>query len=413
MLGVVVFVVNVGHYNRFISAMTYSGPRSMISKLFRVLLLVGLLLMGASLATKLDGQLISLPEPLAALVNWLNETVDNIKRSPTAPAEAFDELLDIAANPLPRVGEQHHVADWLCRKPATRAIDEVDKKAIYQWRDEKGRPQFSDQAPKHTAATNVADQYLSGQQYFRFKLDNRGGPLPVYFADTVKVGTRKAYDLLKQSFSAEQLRQVDLNLVYFDRRDAYLAYQQKQAPSLGNNTAGFYTMHNNQAVVMAQHSAEATHEVALHEAIHVITAGMFGPTPRWLAEGLAEYFEAMEVSGQLVEIKPDRRALTALQKSLAAGQLPSLQQLSQMGNEQWRSEQITLRYQQSWSLIYFLMENAHRRERFMQFLQQLQRHSCQPFNSFAALSEHYGSAHGLQRDWQQWLQAGRWRTHRY
>jgi hypothetical protein len=95
-------------------------------------------------------------------------------------------------------------------------------------------------------------------------------------------------------------------------------------------------------------------DTSFHEISHLITASHLGPTPPWLTEGLAEYFETMEVSHQAGKIHPNRAHIKLLQNS----RLPRLRDFLSMDRSLCNGELRELNYAVAWSLMHYLMQGA-------------------------------------------------------
>jgi hypothetical protein len=152
---------------------------------------------------------------------------------------------------------------------------------------------------------------------------------------------------------------------------------------------------------------DQTIATTFHETSHLITASHLGPTPPWLTEGLAEYFETMKVSGQGGEIHPNQRHIKLLQSS----KLPRLQAYLAITRPEWHGEHRDRNYAIAWSLIYFLMEGAPGMYALQETVQEAHASFCKPFSAASALDNAYpGGISSLEADWRKWLAAGNFRV---
>lgn len=172
---------------------------------------------------------------------------------------------------------------------------------------------------------------------------------------------------------------------------------------------GFYRMSNNQAVVKADSNEPVRNlAVAFHEISHLITASHLGPTPPWLTEGLAEYFETLRVRDQAGFVHIDE-AHMALLHSRA---LPPLAEYLSIEREEWYGPNRSLHYAIAWSLTHFLLEGAPGMYALQQVIQQAEARFCQPFSAVAELDNAYpGGLRRLEQDWRQWLEHARKQVH--
>ncbi|HEY2840039.1 MAG TPA: DUF1570 domain-containing protein [Pirellulales bacterium] len=105
---------------------------------------------------------------------------------------------------------------------------------------------------------------------------------------------------------------------------------------------------------------EATHQTAFNTGVHQ----RFGPSPRWLVEGLGMMFEAPGVwssrSFPRREDRINRDRLNYFQKRIAAGQKPErLQEL--VSSDRLFSSEPLAAYAEAWALSFYLVENEPRK----------------------------------------------------
>ena len=106
-----------------------------------------------------------------------------------------------------------------------------------------------------------------------------------------------------RGFSLEK-PEFPLVAVVLRNREEYLRYLQRYAPGTPTSTLGFYSPATNRVLLYDASGGssdwhvnaetiihEATHQTAFNSGLH----NRFGPTPRWLAEGLGMLFEARGV----------------------------------------------------------------------------------------------------------------------
>lgn len=249
---------------------------------------------------------------------------------------------------------EEHALSRLCLKTKTRSINEVEKTSIYRWTDKNGQVHFSDSQPKKKSSVEVTERYASKKQYFRMQLQSPEHGLPTLLGEQLQRDVNAIYGYLSDRMEQKHLRQVDLNLKVFNTSAGFEHYRQKHAPSL-KSIAGFYTAINNEAVVMQQHNDKQTRSIARHEATHVINAGLFGHSPIWFNEGLAEYFEGYTYAELKNNITPVKRYyLRHLSSLMNSQQLLSLTEYLQLSGAEWRARDPKTMYGMAWSIIYLL-----------------------------------------------------------
>ncbi len=93
-----------------------------------------------------------------------------------------------------------------------------------------------------------------------------------------------------------------LPVFVFSSRAGYSAYARDLFPAAPESTAGLYSPFLKQLLVWSQDEKAATLRTLRHEGLHAYLDGRVRVVPRWLDEGLAEYFESVaNVRGALVD----------------------------------------------------------------------------------------------------------------
>lgn len=323
--------------------------------------------------------------PATKPVSSVDRTLPPIK-SYTLPA--IESNTSEAHQPVQQTFEQHAIPA-LCLKTPTRSITTVDKTNIYRWTDKNGQVHFSDSKPKQQTSREVTQRYALDRQYFRMNLSSPERGLPTLLGEQLQRDVNAIYSYLSDRMERQHLRQVDLNLKVFNTANGFEQYRQIHAPSL-KSVAGFYTSINNEAVVMQQPTDQQTRAIARHEATHVINAGLFGQSPIWFNEGIAEYFEHYDYA----QLKSgtnhvNQYHLNLLATQLNRGQLISLQDYLQLTTTEWRANDPRTMYAMAWSIIY-LLQDHHEGELFTrQLLTQMADNPCTRLDIIRFWEEHY------------------------
>ncbi|HEX8529379.1 MAG TPA: DUF1570 domain-containing protein [Cytophagales bacterium] len=146
--------------------------------------------------------------------------------------------------------------------------------------------------------------------------------------------------------------------VYRDLDD-YKAYTSQVASSPIASHIGLY-IHRLQEIVVWQgpDSARFTKTV-FHETSHLLLRSQTHYCPRWLNEGLSEYFEELDLTGAAPVVHSQPAKDKRMKKRLPEGHLPTLESYLTQTNRQWSREDNhsdaprTL----AWSLVYYLMDS--------------------------------------------------------
>ena len=292
-----------------------------------------------------------------------------------------------------------------CGKTETLAVEEASSSKVYRWVDEAGQVHFSDKEPGKLVNTEqMSVHYPNRKRYFNLKLIEDNASLPAFTRDKVSADMRQIYGILSRDMQLDHLRQVMLNVRLIDSQEAFQAYRAEVAPQISTNS-GFYTSKHNEAVVFQSDNEQQTLAVVRHEATHVIVAGLYGYTPVWFNEGLAEYFEHMHISGQLRQVEPVTFHVEHLRQLVNGGQLMPWRDYIQLKPDQWYSGNLQNHYAQAWALVYFLMSEDTGKQLLQGMMNQLAENFCWQFSSVDYIEQSYpGGLAGLEADWRKWLE---------
>jgi hypothetical protein len=294
-----------------------------------------------------------------------------------------------------------------CALPPTRSRSDSAGPAVYRWTDQNGQLHLSDQPPARGIASVV--DLSPRQRDFTLEIALEGVTLPPRFRGQLNAGSKRMYDSWHYLLGPENLRQsaIDLVLVGDPRR-----FEQYRGAGVAGNLpiSGFYRIADNRAVVKYRaDQPDSALRTSLHEISHLITASHLGPTPRWLTEGLAEYFENLVAREQNAAIHPNRAHLELLRTSRG----PTLRQLLHPAQPGWDDARRGGNYAAAWSLVYFLMDSPTGREALRETIRAQHRQFCRRPVATQALADAYpGGLNGLERDWRRWLLEGAPRSHR-
>ncbi len=291
-----------------------------------------------------------------------------------------------------------------CAPTTTFAVEEGRNTQIYRWKDQDGQIHFSDQEPGELLnSEQMAIHFPDRKAYFKLELVQDTRRQTPFARDRISAEVRQIYGIMAKDLSLDHLRQVSLKVRIIETQEDFQAYRQRIAPQLNTNT-GFYSSEYNEAVVFQGTNPDRMHGVIRHEATHVIVAGLYGYTPVWFNEGLAEYFEHMEVQGQMRTVSPVFRHLEILRAGQQNGALMDLRDFMQLNPQQWYQQKIDEKYALAWSLIYFLLSDEQGVLVLKETMNQLAKHYCWKFSSVEYLEQFYpGGFDTFVANWQAWL----------
>jgi hypothetical protein len=181
----------------------------------------------------------------------------------------------------------------------------------------------------------------------------------------------------------------------------YRAYGSATGADASSDT-GYYSLERREMVVFSKYGLDQSLQTIYHEASHALLRSQPGPYPKWLNEGLAEYFEGGEpVTGAMV-VKPQPNKEGRIQRLTQSGRLPSLNGYLAQSNQEWQSanQPEPLSSTIGWSLVYFLMETPAGQEQ----VRQLVKLHRQDIDNREAINRVYpGGVAKLEQDWHSWI----------
>lgn len=278
----------------------------------------------------------------------------------------------------------------------------LQKKAgttIYSWVDENGFTQFGDKPPVKKAFEEK--QLVSdGKDYFDVDIQYPGGNVPTGLGDTVAVGGRAIYKIYELYLPRNRIAKSQIDMRVYGSPDLYGEYRRAVAPRLNPRVTGFYSGTDNTVAVLHSNNVQQTRQIALHEIGHVIQFRNFGATPGWFGEGMAGYFENIEVTGQLATIGYNPFWLKILSQNW--NRLP-LNTLFTANYSYWQGDQGARYYGNSWAFVYFMMLPKNRK--LMQDYQaKNSENKCETTNTIVFFNSHYpGGVAKLEQEWLAWL----------
>ena len=310
----------------------------------------------------------------------------------TAPAAPAAHALGTGAYGTPRS---------MCRD-RSRHITEVDPEGIYSREDNNGRPIFGDRPPPGVPARRMSE-YDADEQFSTVRFTDRGKRFGARLKSVYPGDARSVARVLRSAL-ALPIRQVDVT-VTIEPPGTRLTPEDGQSRHL----AGLYRSGARAIFVKEQGTFAGTRSTARHETSHAMLAAMYGPTPTWLNEGLAEVMSILKVSGQLATLEVDRQHAALLKVRAAEFRPGSLRALLNLDGRSWLATSFTRSYGASWSLVHLLMESSTGREVISALLVAQGEAPCRPIDSMAIIDEAWpGGAAALERSWLARLSGARW-----
>jgi|GEM_PF-4863677 len=221
-------------------------------------------------------------------------------------------------------------------------------------------------------------------------------------------GIQFQYNFYAQYLGYQFSRNLVVRIRIFKDADTYRAFIDANYPHIPKTWIGVYLSGVNEILVSLEKDEEAFYKNIFHETSHLLLTDKVKNCPNWLNEGLAEYFEFMNIDSEEVVIQPQVIKDNRIKTWLAKQYLPDLLSSISMTNKEWNfndnvseaDEPRTL----GWSIAYFMMSNTKGRECVKNLLAYLAKNAHDTQASLKALNEYYpGGSRKLVEDWQDWI----------
>lgn len=170
-------------------------------------------------------------------------------------------------------------------------------------------------------------------------------------------------------------------------------------------TTGFYAI-SQKEIVLLHRDTETTLQTLFHESSHALLRSQAANYPKWLNEGLAEYFEGAAPEDGPLGVYPQKVKEQRIQRYFQRQHLPALSVYLDMDTHQWNQLQASepLASSMAWSLVYFLMESPQRQT----YVRQLIAAHQTGLSATQAVERVYpGGVKRFEADWQKWLMGNR------
>ncbi|HSG91681.1 MAG TPA: DUF4124 domain-containing protein [Pseudomonadales bacterium] len=292
----------------------------------------------------------------------------------------------------------------LCRD-WSRPTTAVEKAPIYRWTDPDGRVQFGDRPPAGVTAQDMNALLGASEQFARTSFVDRGvrlGPQlsSVFPTDAAAVGRILRLEL------GLAVRQIDVRLTLEPPGQALSGEGLS-----GRHAVGLYTHGRREIAVQEQSTLARTRAIARHETSHAMLAALYGPTPPWINEGLAEVAESLELAGQMRSPQVNHghaQVLRSAARGLGAG---SLETLLTMDARTWKDLPTAQTYAPAWALVHLLMETGAGRRVLKAVLTAQAAAPCQVIDSGRIIDRDWpGGTRALERAWLSRMRSSSWQA---
>ncbi len=234
---------------------------------------------------------------------------------------------------------------------------------------------------------------------------HRGCQLSVDQSNKLQQGLSKIQNVYNQTLAQKKSANQPFTVQLFCSEQDYRAYSQSTGSDASSDT-GYYSLERREMVIFSKYGLEQSLQTIYHEASHAMLRSQPGPYPKWLNEGLAEYFEGGVPSPDTMVIAPQQNKENRIQRLMRSNQLPTLNNYLAQSNQTWQLANAPepLSSTIGWSLVYFLMETPAGQQQISQLVS-LHR---QQIDNIQAINQVYpGGVAALEKNWHTWLQQSR------
>lgn len=285
--------------------------------------------------------------------------------------------------------------------------------AIHKWVDAQGRVHFDDREPGAPDALKSFGSAPTAGAESRLDIGvtPHGWDLAAENRARMETGIRRIHEVYTGLFHLEMRRHVNIDIHLFPDAGSMTAYVAQQDPSLRlpPGVLGLYVPRLD-AIFAWAHDADESTVVAtlLHESSHVMLERLSPNAPPWLHEGLAQYFQGLDLDAEDdIVLRPEPHAAAIIDRMVQQRQLITLRDYFALSPDRWRhlaySEQNPIPYPVAWSIAYFLMSRPAGRQIVGELLQDLEKTKRGPTE--ATIQARYpGGYPMMEYDWFKWAQ---------
>jgi hypothetical protein len=300
----------------------------------------------------------------------------------------------------------HYAAKMLCRKPKTQNLDNVTKQKIYKWVDENGRTHFGEKpsSAHKERAEDLSKQYEALQQAVKLSIEYPNWAGDSLIESEIKKQGKMVHKVLSHYVPKSHLRQVNLKIILFKDVAEFEAHRDEQK---GNAQWGaYYSSASNSIYLPRYPNIEQTMAIARHEMTHAMLAGMLGPVPVWINEGLAEYMESFSWRLNIAVAEPRVSEYGRLRGS-------NMEQLANTEHQDFYGSQQKTNYLQAAASIYFLLDHQSGREWLKSSFVFYAQNPCRKADVDQLFASYPGGVANANRNFNAWLKKGKYPSHRY
>jgi hypothetical protein len=304
---------------------------------------------------------------------------------------------------------KHYAAKMLCHKPKTQSLDNVTKQKVYKWVDEEGRTHFGEkpELANHVSNNEIEDlskRYEALQQAVKLSIEYPNWAGDSLIESEIKKQGKMVHKVLSRYIPKSHLRQVNLKIILFKNVAEFESHRDKKKANV--QWGAYYSSASNSIYLPRYPNIEQTMAIARHEMTHAMIAGMLGPVPVWLNEGLAEYMESFSWRLNIAVAQPRVREYGRLKGVSMAALVTASYSEFHGDNEQTN-------YLQAAASIYFLLDHQSGREWLKRSFVFYAQNPCRKASIDQLFASYPGGITNASHNFNAWLRKGKFPSHRY
>lgn len=337
------------------------------------------------------------PEPVTEPVQVPAPAEVSAPAEPDMPVEAASSTppvrMDVAALIAHLQGEGGRCL------AGTAANAKASRIAVHRWVDAEGITHFSDTPPGDGAIDHRVIE-VEGVPPIVVRARGHDVNLPTGLQQRAVADALAIERSLRDQLGVEGESGLVLDVVFVQSAEAYARFVPTPALAL---SAGAYSSSDRTIHLRWQADEEVAFLVLRHEITHALVHERIGRLPIAINEGLAGFFERMNVSGLGAQVAP-ARSWSPLHVSEEG--IEELIDLLAREHDTFLAEGREQRYLQAFALVAVLMERPEGRAALAAVLAAQRADSCTPVDAGDLLDTYYpGGLSSLARDWSQWLRS--------
>ncbi len=282
--------------------------------------------------------------------------------------------------------------------------------AVHRWTDAEGIIHFSDTAPAAASSDHRVIE-VTGVPPISVQATGHDVNLPALLQQRAISDAQAIERILRNSLGIDGDPGFALKIIFVKAAEAYARFV--PTPALAASD-GAYSSRERTIYVRWQAREQDNFTIVRHEIAHALVHERIGNLPVAINEGLAGFFERVEVYGlgAQVALQGEQRALREV--TVSDDGADELVDLLARDAGSFYAPGREIRYLRAFALVATLMEQVQGRAALGALLAAQRADSCQPVDVGGLLDQHYpGGLAALAADWSRWLREPPSTVHAY